>query len=314
MPKVVPNVLKRLRITKGWSQEQLAEKTKSEGLPKLDKQTISRLERGDRASTRGRTVSQLARALGVDPAVLTGEASAPEKPHERSLLDPRSQLNVRVGTGPRNALNLVSRRYRVEPSHIVELAPFLFSCAAEESLRQRRERIAEVDRACEAARNAESDIRHLPPPNFTYSEEKIAAEYESIDSKDLFGAFKRTPFSDPPDFDADTENPFALFLRKLAAPLGDVATFEGWSGGWTPKYRVCPDEAAALVGGDRERADEILGGLVALNEMPKEIRQAGNSKERAEWVRERAEEYRRQLKRDLDDLDSLFDGTGRTTE
>lgn len=311
MKKVDPNVLKQLRKAKGWSQEELAEKTRLKDLPRIDKQTISRLERGDRAATRSRTIEQLARALNVDSAVLTGEAPAPDMPRERSSLDSRSQLNVRAGTGPRNALTLASRRYGVDPSQIVELAPFLFVWAAEESLRQRREHIAEVERACEAAQNTEREIRHLPLPNFTYSEEKIAAEYESINHRDLFGAsIEEEDFLDPYfRFDEGTENPFAVFLRKLAAPLGDVATFEEWSGSWTPAYRVCPDEAAELVGGDRERADEILRGLVALNEMPKEIRQLDKTKERAEWVHAKAEEYRRQRECDFADLDALFDGT-----
>src|SRR5260370_39124864 len=66
MTRVDPNVLKRLRIAKRWSQEQLAEKTKLGGLPKIDKQTISRLERGVRDKTRNRTIEQLARALSVE--------------------------------------------------------------------------------------------------------------------------------------------------------------------------------------------------------------------------------------------------------
>jgi transcriptional regulator with XRE-family HTH domain len=44
-----PAVLKRLRNAKGWSQEDLATKTKFPGFPKIDKQTISRLERGEQS-------------------------------------------------------------------------------------------------------------------------------------------------------------------------------------------------------------------------------------------------------------------------
>ena len=56
-----------------------------------------------------------------------------------------------------------------------------------------------------------------------------------------------------------------------------------------------------LVGGDRDRADEILRGLVALNEMPKEIRKPEMAKERAEWVRAKAEE-------EMAEFDRLLDG------
>jgi transcriptional regulator with XRE-family HTH domain len=302
MKKIDPGVLKRLRIARGWTQDQLAERTRIDGLPRIDKQTISRLERGDRSKTRGRTIEQVARALSVEPEVLTGEKPAPEVQREPSLLDARSQLNVRAGTVPRNALSLVARRYRVEPAQIVELAPFLFVWAAEESLRQRRQKIAEVERTCEEARSAETQIRHLPLPNYTYSEEKIAAEYESIEQRDLFGSSTQESkhYLDPYfSFVWETENPFALFLRNVVAPFEQVAKFEGWSSSWTPEYRVCPDEAAAIVGGDPDRAEEILSGLVALSEMPKEIRKPEMTKERAEWVRVKANEYRKQVAADL---------------
>ena len=86
-----------------------------------------------------------------------------------------------------------------------------------------------------------------------------------------------------------------MFLSKLVASFGGVATFEDWSESWTPTYRVCSEEAAELVGGDRDRADEILRGTVALNEMPKELRKRGMEKECAEWVRAKAEERRQKL-------------------
>jgi transcriptional regulator with XRE-family HTH domain len=307
--KVDPVVLKSLRKAKGWSQEQLAEKTKAGKQPKIDKQTISRLERGERPRTRTRTIKQLAQALGTDPAVLTGDSPAPEFAPATSSLDPRSQLNVRVASASRNALTLVAWRYQVQPFQIVELAPFLFVWAAEESLRQRRDCIAEVERAYDAALKVEKDIRHLPIPNSTYSDEKIVAEHESIKCRDLFGnSIQEQDFLDPAfKFDSDTENPFAIFLSKLVAPFGDVANFESWSGSWSPQYRVCPEEAAKLVGGDRDRADEILLGVVALNEMPKEIRNPGMEKERAEWVRVKAEEHRQKLAEEFPEFHSLME-------
>ena len=304
MDRIDPEVLRKLRKIKGWSLKTLADKSKT------DKQTIWRLENGTQDKTREFTVEKLARALNVAPAVLTGEAPVPESPDRQSTVNSRYQLNVRIGTRPRNALTLVSRRYGIEPSRIVELAPFLFLWAAEASLRQRRERIAEVERACEAARKAEKIIPHLPVPNFTYSEEKIEAEYESIRRRDLFGAYIILETDlEGLDFgiDTETDNPLATFLRGLTASISDIAEFEEWvwswsDDPWTPKYRICPEEAAELVGGDRDRAEEILDGLVALHEMPKEIRTPEKSKERAEWVRERAEEHRRQIA----ELDTLF--------
>jgi hypothetical protein len=148
----------------------------------------------------------------------------------------------------------------------------------------------------------------LPTPNYTDSEERIEAEYGSIEQRDLFGSYtqERKPFQEWYfSFDWETENPFALFLRNLAASFGNVATFKEWDGSWTPQYRVCPDEAAALVGGDHDRAEEILDGHVALSEMPKEIRKPAMTKERAEWVALRAEEYRKELADDLRLLEQI---------
>jgi len=154
------------------------------------------------------------------------------------------------------------------------------------------------------ARDLERKIRHFPVPNFTYSEEKIGAEKESVDRRDLFGAWICDEadhlFLDP-EFchDFEIENPFAMFLRHIVAEIGDVAKFKGWFGDGSPDYRVCPEEAAKLVGGDTDRADEILRGQVALNEVPKEISSPEKAKERAKWVREKAAEYRKKVLEDL---------------
>jgi hypothetical protein len=82
-----------------------------------------------------------------------------------------------------------------------------------------------------------------------------------------------------------------IFLSKLISSFSDVASLKRWSESWSPEYRVCPEEAAEIVGGDRDRAEEILRGFVALNEMPKELRSPGFAKERAEWVRTKAKEH-----------------------
>ena len=132
----------------------------------------------------------------------------------------------------------------------------------------------------------------------------------------MFGAWfcRRANFLDPAfHHNFETENPFAMFLRNLATDIGRVAKFEGWSGDGSPNYRVCPEEATELVGGDHDRADEILRGLVALNEMPKEIRSPDKAKERAEWVREKAAEYRKHLADELADLDRLLESRRAST-
>lgn len=304
MDNIKPSVLTELLKDNGLSLADLAKRAR------LNKQTIWRLTSGKVSKARDHTIEKIARVLNVDRKVLSGEMRAPKPSSDCEPTISKFQLNVRISTAARNSLNLVARRYGVEASQIVELAPLLFCWVAETSLRQRRDRISEVERACENVRNLELEIRHFPVPNFTCSEEKIAAEHESIDRRDLFGAwfYEEADLLDPAfRHDVGTENPFAMFLRNLVAGMGDIAKFEGWSGDGSPKYRVCPEEAAELIGGDKDRADEILRGEVALNEIPKELRSAKKAKERAEWIRDKAAEYRRRVTDNLAEIDRVLE-------
>jgi transcriptional regulator with XRE-family HTH domain len=287
MTKIDPQILKRLREAQGWTQEKLAESTQ------IDKQTISRLERGDQSKTRRRTIEQLAHALNVAPEVLTGERPAPEE-----SFDPRLQLDVQVAAGTSNALTLAALRYHVKTSQIVELAPLLFVWAAEESLRQRREQISAFGEKLDEVKALGRRLPHLSPPDWELvrdPEDAVMAEQRSIEKRDLFGRLVDAEIPDrnwgERDFD-DLDNPFAVFLKRLVEPFGEVAGFLGWGGQIQPFYRICPEEAADLVGGDRDAAADILAGFVDLSEIPREYREAGMAEERAEWVRSTAAERR----------------------
>jgi transcriptional regulator with XRE-family HTH domain len=298
MPKIDPNALKHLRSAKGWSQEELAERTKAKDGPKIDKQTIWRLEQGGHTNTRDRTIQQLARALNADPAVLTGQAKLPNLDDDAGYFL-MSKLNFRVSYDAHNALFLVSERYNVTHQEIVELAPFLYCWAAEASLQQRRDRLEKAEAALEGAKSVEADIRHLPSSDFTSSEEKFAIERESIDSHDIFGMALNDDgsLSNDATYNEGTDNPFAVFLSDLAQDVGPTVSFEACPFRGFPEYRVCPKEAGLLAGGDSELAEEILTGHLLLNEMPKELRQIELFKERTEWVRAKVEEFRAEMRR-----------------
>ena len=204
---------------------------------RMNKQTIWRLKAGKVTKARDRTIEEIARVLKVDRRVLTGEMRAPDSEPVAS----KNQLNVRVGTAQRNALNLVARRYRVEPSEIIELGPFLFVWAAEESLRRRQERLSKLDQLLDETKTLGRQLRHLSPQLniFSYADDAVAAEQSSISERDLFGSSIKLDLAGmPPDFDADNENPFAMFLRELGNSFGDVAAFEEWAGSWSPIPRV----------------------------------------------------------------------------
>ncbi len=289
MPKVIPLVLKHLRGQKGWTQDELARRAK------VNKQTISRLEKENSAHavTRQHTVEGLAQALRANPNVLTGKSPLPETEDDARPALELSKLNFGVSTQARNAMYLVSERYNVSYVDMVELTPYLFCWAAEASLRQRKERFASAESSLNALRDADSGMDHMQPFDFSDLEEKIDAEKTSIECHDIWG--KRTDFAVDGDHPFDT--PFATFLQSLASEIGGGATFDEYMWLDFPFYRVCPQEAVALVGGDIELANEILAGHIALHQMPKELRKSGRSKNRAEWARAKLEDFRRDLRR-----------------
>jgi transcriptional regulator with XRE-family HTH domain len=283
MKKINPFVLKRLRNQKGWSQEKLGE------IAKIDKQTIWRIEAGKADAARPETVRRLARAFSVEEAVLTGDASVPENASERE----RPKLpRLPIDSGVPNALYLIMERYKVPAWQVLELAPFLFCWAAEASLRQRRDRISQFKRMCEIARNLAREIEHLDcgPGDV---DEVIAAEMASIERRDLF-AFDIS-METPELYTVSDEllgNPFASFLNGLAAEFEDVMELEQCPWEEPPIYRVCLQEAKELAGDDSELVDAIFDAHLTLFEMPKEFRY--NPEAQAKWIRERAEEYRKQ--------------------
>ena len=294
MFQIDPSVLKKLRDDRGLTQDKLAKKSK------IDKQTISRLERGERKQTRQRIVEALCAVFKVDAAALAGEVPVPKQQPQDHPWELKSQLNVRVDNAVRNALLLVASRYNIRASQIIELAPFVFLWAAEESLRRRRDRLAELECRLSEAEKLRDQFPHLSHKvgYFPAADDAIAAEKKSIEARDLFGLIiGGADFDDAlrEDFEEDTQNPLVVFLRDIAEQFGNVAEFERWYPFSSPDYRICPDEAAELVGGDRERADEILCGSVALHEMPKEIREADLTGDRAKWVKSKAEETRKRI-------------------
>lgn len=295
MIHIEPSRLKALRKSKGLTQKELGEKSS------INKQTISNLERGKpERKVRKRIVENLCKVFDVDAAVLAGTAPMPDREnqdHLNLLLGSKSQLNHRISDASRNALLLVAMRYRISTTKIYEIAPFLFLWAAEQSLRRREERLADLESRWKEVEGEQGQFPHLSPLA-TYSSTAaniIWEEEKSIKSRDLFGSLLKETYDAKDNYDENTENPFTVFLSDLATQLGDLAEFDEWSAVGSPDYTVCPDEAAKLVGGDEKTAREILVGNVALHEMPKKLKEKEAPEERAEWVRMQAKEKRKRF-------------------
>jgi transcriptional regulator with XRE-family HTH domain len=288
MSRIDPEVLKRLRELKGWSQAELARNTKVGKEPPITKDTISRLERNPRGSTRGAVLRKLARALSVDIGVLTGDQPIPDS---KSQEMPIARSNIPISDQARNALHLIFQRYYIQPWQIVEMAPVLFCWAAEASLRVRRTEIDDIKLSFDTAREQERRVSHLRAAELDDLQEKIGAECKSIEGRDLLGLqVEDAGFA---NFKHDWENPFSEFLRKTFEDFGDVITFEGFSLLDFPEYSICPEEAKHLAGGDEELSKMILNGHIPLNEMPpEEFGRTFDPSKRLEWIRAKGEEFR----------------------
>jgi DNA-binding XRE family transcriptional regulator len=228
--KIKGGIVKELRDERGWTQDDLAKKAG------LNKQSIFRIEKGEYQGTRRETIAQLSKAFGVDAVVLTGRPPTQPAPQaddadplapEAGETDPfgnASQLNLRIDNAARNALALTARRYGVQLSEIVEIAPFLFFLMAERSLQRRRERLGEISNAIAEAELLRDRHRYLPI-DIPGNDDQICCEENSIQKNDIFGrlyegASNVRSFRYVRDYDNNTDNPFAGFLRvRLLARL-----------------------------------------------------------------------------------------------
>jgi transcriptional regulator with XRE-family HTH domain len=283
MDMINPIRLKGLRRAKRWTQADLAERSK------VDKQTISLIERGQRRDVRRNTIESLARALGVEAANLKSKTPIVEIEQE-----PRSAMTFRLDGAPRNALTLASMRYGVRAESIVELAPFLFTWAAEMSLRRRVEQVSALEQARSTLQELQSEVPHLDSQLTYWSafDDIIAAEQKNIAARDIF-AFTMEGDDFVPGVAADfkeSEGPIVGFLRGLAEQIEPDAEFASWHPMDGPNYAICREEALKLVGADEDLANEIIAGNVSLHEMPPELLKANRLADRVAWAREKANE------------------------
>jgi transcriptional regulator with XRE-family HTH domain len=288
MTKIDPAALAHLMERKGLSLQDLA------NMSKIDKQTLWRIKTGQMRKSRDHTVHQVASALKVDPKVLTGEEPVPPQEGNAEHEMDTTQLNVRISNQARNALHFVEERYNVGVWKVLELAPLLFCWAAEQSLARRRKLLDELEQTHRMARNLEKQFGHISfptdPPALAAS---IEAERESIESKDIWG----TNIADDYGSGASFLNPFEDFLSEALSEFEDVIEFEGCPDFDYPVFSVCPQEAEDFVGGDKELSQRILSGLIALHEMPKNIRNEGTAQDRARWVKEKLNEFLDRIQR-----------------
>lgn len=262
MAHINPEMLKWQRKKRGLTLDQLAANAG------VDKQTIHRLERGQRHQARGTTLKKLTKALRVEPEVLA--RPVPDDSDSSPDWGPnKSQLNLRISDQARNALQLVSERYHVRPAQIVEIAPLLFNWAAEKCLRQGAERLDILQkRETEITEEVErfySEVCDGPPPELPDLSQFWFEQDCGLSLRYLFDN------SEPGYEEIGYSAPIVYLLNELVSEIGDEAEFAGWSADSSPTYSICKEEAAWLADGDEVALENILQGYAPLRELPQEF-------------------------------------------
>jgi len=139
---VDPNVVRQLREGKRLARTGLAKKAN------LSERQLRRIEDSDAptVSVRDNTLMNLARALEVEPSVLTGESPAP-KLTPRPAPAERSPIRAMVEPKARLGYTLLKQRYGVNATDLINMAPLFFTLLAEGSLAWRRQQLADAEEA-----------------------------------------------------------------------------------------------------------------------------------------------------------------------
>ena len=291
--KINPDILRRLRKEKGLSRAQLEKRSK------VSKRTVQRLENESEKTQTSRedTLDGLAKGLGVEKGVLTGEMPFPDanKPPESE----RVQIGAQVAPKARLAYDLVKRRYGVSTTELINMAPLFFALLAEESLAKRLENLKGAREAIGCLDQMGKEIGH---PIFgdatTVALNADTAEEESIAKADIFGehllADDGYTFFDGP-FDPAAENPFAGYLRRLAADLNRPGIVKvdsddlSYGAPWLrfPDYALCNDELDDTTNASSNARRALETGYARLSEIPENLKGEEAGEERAAWLTER---------------------------
>ena len=293
-----PNRLRDLRKAKNLSRAALS------GLSNVSVRTIQRLENpAERRSNnpRGNTLARLARALQVEPGVLTGDLPLPDSGKAPASEPRRVQVSAEIAPKARLAYDLVKKRYGVSATEIINMAPLFFALLAEGSLARRREKLEEAGEAISRLDQMRDEVGHwIFGGATTVALNANTLEKESIAKADLFGEhlFSDThgTITDEP-FDPSTGNPFTSYLSRLAADLDDRAVVDVQGGslrygtpwGRFPDYHLCNAYLHGVTNGSSNARRALETGSVRLSEIPEELMGEDAGEKRAAWLEEATE-------------------------
>ena len=235
--------------------------------------TIRRMEREPERceKTREDTVYRLAKALDVEPGVLTGDLPAPKLGKEPPCPPMRSPISAQIFSKSRLAYDLVCRRYGVTRPEIINLAPLFFTLLAEGCLKWRREKLKEVDEAIGRIENP-SALHDLG--------ELIEQEERSLNNADVLGAQREEHITGH----FLPYNPFARYLHEMDRLAVDED--EGHSSRMRIDYRICEEELGWITNRSRRARMCLEAGHARISEIPEDLMAEDAGEERAKWLEE----------------------------
>lgn len=309
-----PDRLKDLRQRNRLTRTQLADKSK------ISQRQITRLENDDKAANtaRERTVHELAKALGVEPGVLTGERPLPDAiGHPRLEGGQRRQVSAQLQPEISSAYALIKRRYGLGLTTLVNAAPLMFVLLAEGSFVWRREKAKEAGEAADL-------LRSLGLGNQSFgiaagrAENAAGAEEYSISRRDLFGETLLEEGIYDDGYDPYLHNPFADYLRALAKKIDDPEIVEigehiearGPLKNF-PHFTVCDGDVDIFTGGNMTLSLALRMGWLRADSIPEDLLAEDALERRQEWLEEQLPEA---VKENLEEVQETLEVLGRTLE
>lgn len=229
----------------------------------VGERTARRILKGE-VSDRPRAfdLDRLARVLGVDRGVLTGEQPLAEDYEEQQAPGANVRTTVTLSAQSYNALVLNELRYDVPLRTQLELAALLFHIVAQRSLRHRRETAEKLLATLASVKDlVKEKIPHCAPISF--DDHALHAEVESACEEDVFGDIVKR--SDPDFFFLEDIDPIGQEIDRLADEIPDVGSI------WIQRRRVSYDinhSLAKEVSGDNDEiCKAIINGWISLESL-----------------------------------------------
>jgi transcriptional regulator with XRE-family HTH domain len=294
---ISPTNLKTLRERKGWSQQELAEKSG------VTSRTILAIEKADEktVSAQQKTLKGLSKSLDVRSDVLSGKAPLPA---ESVPFD----LHIQLPPGVRLNFDLIRRKYRVDIQDVINVAPLLFVAMAEESLQRQKEQVEKDSKEFGSLSTLWHQISNLGEhlnhpsvpwlPDGYYEESYFAERWHAIKNNDLFEEALRDeyePLHEQP-------NPFADYLREVSrrpllkntVQVGDERDAETLAGyfwytfsNYIPDHEVCLDVLQQITLGSTDADKALTQGVVAISEIPEDLWEPRKAGDRVAWLEDK---------------------------